>query len=124
MNPLWRAGALALVLLSGGLLALSCGSSTPSSPSGGAADVMITINGINGTMSFSPASATLKVGQTVAWRNADSITHAPIQDTGVFDVGDVPGGSTSAAIKMGTAGTFGYHCAIHPVMVGSLTVNP
>jgi plastocyanin len=24
---------------------------------------------------------------------------------------------------MGTAGTFGYHCSLHPAMVGTLTVR-
>jgi plastocyanin len=75
-------------------------------------------------MSFSPASATVKVGQTVAWTNSDSITHEPVQDAGVFDAGNIAGGQTSAPIKMTTAGTFSYHCAIHPSMVGVLTVNP
>jgi plastocyanin len=31
-------------------------------------------------MSFSPASATLRVGQTVAWRNTDTDVHTATQD--------------------------------------------
>ena len=118
MKGLFRWGALLLALT-----LPSCGSSTPTAPTS-AADVTITITGVNSTMSFNPASATVKVGQTVAWVNSDSITHAPVQDAGVFNGGDIAGGQTSAPIKMTTAGTFGYHCAIHPSMVGNLTVNP
>src|SRR5271155_1899707 len=47
-----------------------------------AANLVITINGIDGGMSFSPATATLKVGQSVAWMNADVITHTPTADDG------------------------------------------
>ncbi len=109
--------------------AAGCGSSysSPSSPSStpsATADVVITINGINGGMSFSPASATAKVGQTVAWKNGDSITHDVEQDAGGgFDTGGVAGGATSKPIKITTAGALPYHCSIHPSMVGMLTVQ-
>jgi plastocyanin len=123
MNPIFKVGALLLALGFGGLLCGACGSAgNPTAAT--SADVTITITGINGSMSFSPGSATAKVGQTVAWSNSDSITHAPTQDSNAFTTGDVPGGTTSAPIKMNTPGTFPYHCAIHPSMVGVLTVNP
>jgi len=116
-----------LVLVSCGLLVASCGSSSssPSSASSptSAANVTITITGINGNMSFNPPSATMTVGQTVAWVNADSITHDPVQDGGAWDAGAIAGGATSTPLKMASAGTFPYHCSIHPSMVGVLTVN-
>ena len=117
-----------LVLSAAALLTAGCGSSYSSSPTtpsaGGGADVLITILGVNGGMSFSPASVTVKVGQTVAWKNADSITHDIEQDAqGGFDTDSVPGSTTSKPIKMTTAGTLPYHCNIHPSMVGTLTVT-
>jgi plastocyanin len=123
-------GALALFAFT--LIAASCGmSSSPASPSpapgggggGVTADVTITINGMNGNQSFSPDPATAKVGQTVAWRNADSITHTASADGGAFNTGNIAPGATSSPIAMTAAGSFGYHCQIHPSMVGTLNVT-
>jgi plastocyanin len=114
------------------LVAVSCGSSSsPTTPSptpgggggGGTADLTITIVGMNGSQSFSPNPGTVNVGQTVSWRNADSITHSLAADNGSFSTGDIAPGATSGPIAMGTAGSLAYHCQIHPTMVGSLTVN-
>jgi plastocyanin len=33
-------------------------------------------------------------------------------------------GATSSPVMMSTAGSFDYHCALHPSMVGTLTVTP
>jgi plastocyanin len=74
-------------------------------------------------MSFSPALAALKAGQTVAWRNADAIVHDMAQDGGGFDTGRVSPGATSAPIKISAAGQIAYHCTIHPGMVGALSVT-
>jgi len=114
------------------VVAASCGSSSPTSPSptpggggggGGTADVTITIVGENGNQSFSPNPATVTAGQTVAWRNADSMAHDPVANDGSFNTGVIAPGATSAPITMGTAGSFAYHCQIHPDMVGTLNVN-
>jgi plastocyanin len=123
-----------------GLLALmsvaflpSCGSSYsspagPSSPTPApapapAADVTILISGMSGASSFSPASQAMKVGQTVAWKNNDGITHAIAQDGGGFNTSNIAPGATSGAVAITTAGTLGYHCSIHPSMVGNLAVT-
>jgi plastocyanin len=86
------------------------------------ADVVITITGMNGAQSFSPSPATVVVGQTVSWVNKDSVVHTATGDAGGFDTGFIAPGATSAPITMGAAGSFGYHCAVHPSMTGSLTV--
>jgi plastocyanin len=85
--------------------------------------VVIEITGVNGNMSFSPATASLQVGQQVRWHNADAITHTATQDGGAFDAGFISPGGTSAPITMTTAGTVRYHCQIHPSMVGALNVT-
>jgi plastocyanin len=128
------------------LLTSSCGSSSsPSSPStsngtgGGLATIQIL--GEAGSMSFSPSTLTVKAGQQFAWHNGDSIIHAPVQDSasntggnagnygggtsnsGGFGTGDISPGSTSGSISMAKAGTFNYHCSIHPSMVGSIVVT-
>ncbi len=125
-----RLGILAVVV--GIVAAVACGGSgygsnptpvpTPSSGGGGSAsaDVTITINGMLGQQSYSPNPAAVKVGQTVAWRNADSLAHTA---TGVgFDTGTLAAGQTSRPIAFSTAGNFDYKCSFHPSMVGTLTV--
>jgi plastocyanin len=112
------------VLLSAAGLATGCGSSssTPTTPTS-SADVTIAIQGNRGNQSFAPEPAMMRVGQTVAWRNADSVTHNATQDTNRFATSNLAGGATSSPITMSTAGTFTYHCTIHPGMVGTLTVQ-
>jgi plastocyanin len=105
------------------LYQVGCGSSNaaPTAPSGGggggSAAVVITIVGMNGNQSFSPDPANVPAGQTVAWKNTDSITHHIVMDGGGFDTGDIPPGATSISITA-PSGAVSYHCSIHPTMVG------
>ena len=104
----------------------ACGSDSPSptAPTASpAADVTVIIQGNNGSNSYAPNPVSMRVGQTIAWRNADSITHTATQDGSGFNTGTVGAGATSAATMMNTAGTFTYHCTIHPGMVGTINVQ-
>jgi plastocyanin len=76
--------------------------------------------GINGNMSFVPATATVQVGQQVRWHNAHTVTHTATRDGGGFDTGFIAPGATSAPITVTTAGRLSYHCEIHPSMVAAL----
>lgn len=115
---------LTLLALSG----LSCGGDdNPTNPGGGGggADKTITIVGNNGASSYSPNPDTVTVGQTVAWHNADGTTHTATENGGAFNTGNIGSGGTSAAIAMGTPGSFPYHCTIHGLsMSGTLVVVP
>jgi len=86
------------------------------------ADVIITINGMDAAQPFSPNPVTIKAGQTVSWVNKDSVPHTATSNTGAFTTGVISPGTTSEPIAMGSTGTFGYHCGIHPSMTGSLLV--
>ena len=94
---------------------------TPSTTATAVADVTITINSMSGAQSFSPDPGAVKVGQKVAWRNADGIAHTATGSG--FDTGSIPPGATSAPITFSTAGDVAYHCSIHPSMVGTLSVT-
>ncbi len=128
-----KANAWGLAALAAGLLMSGCGGgSSYSSPTSmptaapnptATADVVITIVGMDADKSFSPNPATVKAGQTVAWKNSSSTAHTATADGGGFDTGAIAAGATSAPITMSTAGTLAYHCAFHPSMVGSLTVS-
>ena len=115
---------LVIVATGASMLMSACGSdsSSPTAPST-AADVTVTIQANNASNSYAPNPVSMRLGQTIAWRNADSITHTATQDSGGFNTGSVAAGATSAATMMNTAGTFAYHCTIHPGMVGTINVQ-
>jgi plastocyanin len=78
--------------------------------------------------SFTPKVTKGRIGDTVKWTNsAPGTPHTSTHDAGdplVWDSGVIsPGGGTfSFAFKI--AGSFGYHCNIHPFMMGSVQVRP
>jgi len=113
---------LAAFAVAATLAGAGCGSSSPSAPTV-SADVTITMVGDRGNQSYTPNPTTMRVGQTVAWKNGDSTAHTATQDASRFNSGTISGGATSAPMTMSAAGTFTYHCTIHPGMVGSLVVQ-
>jgi len=71
---------------------------------------------------FAPASLSVAVGTTVTWTNGDSTAHTATADDGTFDSKNIAAGATfSQAFE--TAGTFPYHCSIHPNMTGTIEVK-
>ncbi len=88
------------------------------------ADVTIEIVANAGSSSYAPSPQVVTAGQTVSWHNADSMTHTATADGGAFNTGNITAGSTSTPITMNTTGSLAYHCALHPSMVGTVTVNP
>ena len=99
----------------------SGGSSPPTPPTPAPAstrDVTITTSG------FSPASVTIKAGDTVRWTNQDTSTHNVVSDDHTsWTSPNLPHG-TVWSHKFTQSGMFGYHCHIHPEMVGSIQINP
>lgn len=71
---------------------------------------------------FSPASVEVTEGTTVTWTNQDSAPHTATGDNGEFDTGQLAQGG-SASVTFDTAGTYAYHCEVHPNMVASIVVT-
>lgn len=93
------------------------------SPDPTAANVTIAILGMNGALSYSPNPATVTVGQSVSWRNADTLPHTATADGGAFATATLAPGATSAPIVMSVVGSYPYHCVIHgTTMTGTLIV--
>lgn len=65
---------------------------------------------------------TVPVGTTVIVRNDDSAGHTLTADDGSFDSGRIDGGSTGE-VTFTAAGTFTFHCEVHPSMSGTITVT-
>lgn len=118
------------------LLAAACGSSSaPTAPSpspspspspaptGTASPVAIPVGAASlGNRAYTPDDVTIAAGDTVTWTNTDAIVHTSTSNGAGWDSGTVaPGGRFSFTFR--TAGTFPYHCAIHPGMVGTVVVR-
>ncbi|MBF6055432.1 hypothetical protein AF335_08655 [Streptomyces eurocidicus] len=71
---------------------------------------------------FDPSSVTVHPGDTVRWINKGGTDHTSTSDTGLWDSLRIAPGE-SFRRTFGTAGTFPYHCAIHPSMKGTVTVR-
>ena len=83
-----------------------------------AADHAVAISG----SSFSPREITVAVGDAVTWTNSDQIHHTATADGGSFDTGALSN-TESGTITFSAAGSFPYHCSIHPNMTGTITVE-
>jgi plastocyanin len=73
---------------------------------------------------FSPSAITIKKGTQVTWTNKDSVTHTVTETDGQTgpNSSSVNSGS-SYSFTFNTAGTYHYHCSIHPDMTGTVTVT-
>jgi len=69
-----------------------------------------------------PDDLNVAVGTTVTWTNTDSVAHTSTSDEAGWNSGSIgPGRQFSVAFQ--NAGTFSYHCTIHPGMVGTVVVR-
>ncbi|EKD33199.1 MAG: Copper-binding protein, plastocyanin/azurin family [uncultured bacterium] len=71
---------------------------------------------------YSPTSVTIKAGQTVRFLNSDSTTHTITADNLTWGSGSITTGNQWIK-KYTTAGTYTYHCSIHPEMTGTVIVE-
>jgi plastocyanin len=111
------------------VLAAACGSSnnsgtspSPTTPSNGPAVSIVVGAQVMTTGAYSPNPITVPVGSQVTFTNNDSTSHTATSNSGAFNTGLIqPGGS--AKVTFQSAGSFPYHCSIHPNMVGTVTVQ-
>jgi len=108
--------AVRLTLAALALLVLGLASSASAAPSAATQGVSVA------NFTFSPTSLTINVGDSVKWTNSDAATHTVTADAGGFSSTLGPSGGTFT-FQFTSAGTFAYHCAIHPSMTGSVIVR-
>ena len=117
-----RSVACIIALVACGAIGSACAKSNPGGPSTSTSTVpTINIVGQNGTQAFNPNPAGFG-GQTVAFKNNDTITHRVLLNDGSVDTGDIAPGATSRTVQMPNDGT-NYHCAIHPGMIGAVAAS-
>lgn len=71
---------------------------------------------------YDPSTIQIGAGQTVAWTNGDSAPHTVTLDDGSCDAGQFAKGET-VALTFSQAGSYAYHCTIHPNMQGTVEVS-
>lgn len=86
--------------------------------SAAAGEVSVAIEGF----AFSPADIQATVGQTITFTNGDSAPHTATLDDDSCGTPNIGTGRSDGLIFT-TAGTYPFHCAIHPNMKGTITVS-
>jgi len=76
-------------------------------------------------MAFNPNSISVKKGESVVWKNEDSMAHTATADGDdpSFDTGKIAAKTSSKPITFNDAGDVPYHCEIHPGMKGTVKVS-
>jgi plastocyanin len=90
---------------------------TPAAPSPEATNKVTIVD-----FAFKPGAVIVKAGTSVTWTNQGR-PHTVTADDGSFDSGRIAAGATFS-MTFKKAGTYAYHCAIHPSMVAQVVVTP
>ena len=75
------------------------------------------------SLRFHPATLSVKVGQTVTWRNDDTVDHNVTATKGASFHSRAFGAAGTYTFKAARAGTVDYVCTLHPGMEGKLVVR-
>ncbi len=120
------AGIILFIALSG------CAQQTQQPPQSGNNDGTQTGNGETGAkiievtikdFAYSPSQLAVNAGDTVKWTNLDSAPHTVTSDSGSELDSDQLNKGQSFSHTFAVAGTYDYHCAVHPSMKASVTVQ-
>jgi plastocyanin len=101
------------------LMGTATASARPLAPQGTDAKAKVKI--VN--FAFNPSTVNISAGDVVVWTNTAGISHTSTSDKAKWDSGIIPAGGTFKK-RFKKAGTFTYHCSIHPTMKGSVVVSP
>lgn len=113
---------IAIVLLAGLFIFAGCSDNNKSNnpnPPGPQPTHLVTIS----NFAYSPATITVAPGDTVTWRNNDSAPHTVTSNSGSeLNSPQLSQGQTYEHV-FSAAGSFAYHCTIHPSMQGTVAVQ-
>lgn len=112
-----RGAAVAALLAT---VAIACVACHKQGPVDG--QMVVNIVGDNGGRSFNPGSISVPMGTVITWINQDAQGHT-VTMPGVFDSGPIPPNGGRWSWVASAAGTFTYHCLIHPGMNGTIVVT-
>jgi len=74
---------------------------------------------------FTPSNLTVKVGQSIEWDWQDpNVGHTVTSDDGTSFDSCLQNKGYKFVVTFNQAGKIPYHCTIHPLMIGTITVTP
>jgi plastocyanin len=73
-------------------------------------------------LKYSPATITIRAGDTVTWTNDDDRDHTVVASDGSFNSGTI-GSGESFSHTFEKAGKYPYGCRLHPRMKGMVVVQ-
>lgn len=114
-----------MVAAAAGLAACGGGDGPTGTGGGGGGGGLVHAKRVDATdaITFSPSAVTIPAGDSIFFTFA-SVQHNVIFTAATGAPADVPNSSnTTVKRAFPTAGTFSYHCGIHPSMTGSVTVQ-
>ncbi len=71
---------------------------------------------------FAPKTVTVAGGDTVRWKNVDTVNHQPVANNGAFACGTITPTKTCSK-RLDTPGTYAYRDALHPALKGTVRVT-
>lgn len=130
-----RSAKVLLVAVGSALILTACGGGTGTAPDTGCtvtpastATPTLTSKIIpdpNTIGRFVPSNMTVKVGQAIRWDWQDpNVQHSVTSDDGTTFDSCLQNQGHNFTVTFSTAGAISYHCTIHPLMVGTITVTP
>lgn len=75
------------------------------------------------SFAFIPARTTIKLGDTIQWKNDDLAPHTATADSGAWSTETLKNEETGQYVPK-AAGSFAYHCKFHPAMTAVIVVEP
>ena len=72
---------------------------------------------------FAPGALTVKKGESVTWTNNDEATHTIVSDDANGPASPELKKGDSWTLPFWQAGTFAYHCSLHPTMKGTIQIS-
>ena len=83
-----------------------------------------TQNVTTAAFTYIPPAHALAVGDSLTYTNVDIAPHDVTSDDGLFQSATIPSGTTPVVgVSSLAAGTYAFHCSLHPFMKGALSVG-
>jgi plastocyanin len=71
---------------------------------------------------FNPSTITVTANSTITWTNKDAAAHTVTSNTGLFSSPTL-GRNETFPYTFTIAGSYSYHCTLHPSMTATVKVN-